>query len=138
MATGCIKCYTLFKSQIEQTQCSEITRITAVVDKDSPSGSVTLNTDIEWCDSYGQNNCCEKIIKRDSLTTWVKVGEQEFFFTSKKESMYQFSLSDIKLFEQNDEAEIFVTYRVDSLGIELSRNNSFILYRDKDCNYSVH
>ncbi len=138
LLTGCIKCYTLFNSEIIQAECSEISRITGVVNKDGQSGSVSLDIDIRWCNSYGQDHCCQKRIKRDSLKARVKVGEHELVLTNKKESIYQFSSRSVKIFEQNDRAEIFVAYKVDSLGIELNRSNSFILYRDKDCNYSVH
>jgi hypothetical protein len=138
LLTGCVKCYTLFNSEVAQGECLEINRISGVVNKDGQSGSVSLDINIQWCDSYGQNHCCQKKIKRDSLNARIKIGEHELTLTNKKESIYQFSSRSIKIFDQNDRAEIFVAYKVDSLGIELNRSNSYNLYRDKDCSYSVH
>ena len=135
---GCIKRHTSFKSQMKQMRCPEITGIIGIVNEDYASGKARLDLDIEWCDSYGRKNCCNKEINHDPLAVVVKIGGRELFFASEKEGVYVFNSSDSRVFKQNEEAEVLVTYKVDSLGIELTRNSAYILYRERHWGYSVH
>ncbi|HEY5749338.1 MAG TPA: hypothetical protein VIU12_24895 [Chryseolinea sp.] len=134
---GCVRRYTRFESQIKQIQCSEITGVTGIVNEDGASGKVGINVDIEWCDSYGRKNCCNKEINH-APSVVVKIGGQELSFSKKIEGMYIFNSNDTRVFKQNEEAEILVVYMVDSLGIELTRHSSYILYKDSGWGYSVH
>lgn len=135
---GCVRRYTRFESKMEQMQCSEITGITGIVNKDYASGKVSMNLSIYWCDSFGRKNCCDKEIDHDALEVALKIGGQALRLVSETEGVYNFNSSDNSVFKQNDEAEIFVTYTVDSVGVRMNRKVSQILYKDTGWGYSVH
>jgi hypothetical protein len=135
---GCVRRYTRFESRMEQLQCSEITGITGIVNKDYASGKVSMDLHIYWCYSFGRNNCCNKEIDDDSMEVALKIGGQALRFVSETEGTYRFNPSDNSVFKQNDEAEVFVTYAVDSMGVRMTRKVSQILYKDTSWGYSVH